>query len=485
LGDLPGALDVVQTASGRRELQRVAPSSKVELFTSGSTGEPKRITKTVAQLESELALLATVWPSLARAQTMLATVSHQHIYGLLFRILLPLATGRAFEARIFTTPSAVVRAARRHSAVAWIGSPAQYKRLDAAVAGVAPEALVAVVSSGGLLDAITAARLEQWARQPAIEVYGSTESSGVAWRQQGRGREHEPWTALPNVEIRIGVDRRLEVRSPQAEGERWLVLGDQASLVATNRFELAGRLDRIVKIEEVRVSLDALEQAFCALADVDEARCVVLAGRRTVVGAAIVLSAAGRERLDVVGARAFERALRAALARGFERVAVPRRFRFVDSLPADTQGKIAASAIADLFARPRSRPVPAHELAARGPLRYPEVRRAFEIDEGVRFELYVPEALAVFDGHFPGAPVLPGVVQLLWASWLAREHPLARERLGFDGPLRAMKRIKFQRLIRPGEAIVLDLHGEDGGRQLRFRFQRAGTTLSSGTLIGG
>jgi acyl-coenzyme A synthetase/AMP-(fatty) acid ligase len=64
------------------------------LFTSGSTGNPEPVAKTFAQLESELTALETQWGEQLAGATITSSVSHHHIYGLLFRLLWPLCTGR-------------------------------------------------------------------------------------------------------------------------------------------------------------------------------------------------------------------------------------------------------------------------------------------------------------------------------------------------------------------------------------------------------
>ena len=69
----------------------------VELFTSGSTGRPEAVPKRLVQFEEELQELERTWGAQLEGSTALATVSHQHIYGLLFRLLWPLCVGRPFS----------------------------------------------------------------------------------------------------------------------------------------------------------------------------------------------------------------------------------------------------------------------------------------------------------------------------------------------------------------------------------------------------
>jgi acyl-coenzyme A synthetase/AMP-(fatty) acid ligase len=64
------------------------------LFTSDTTGEARRIEKAVRHVE-EVAVLEEHFGAQLGADTrILATVAPQHLYGLLFRVLWPIASGR-------------------------------------------------------------------------------------------------------------------------------------------------------------------------------------------------------------------------------------------------------------------------------------------------------------------------------------------------------------------------------------------------------
>ena len=91
----------------------------------------------------------------------------------------------------------------------------------------------------------------------------------------------------------------------------------------------------------------------------------------------------------------------------------------------------------------------------------------------------VPHDLPVFSGHFPGLPVVPGIMQLGWAAELARDYALV------TGRCTAIVTAKFRRLLLPGMQIDVSLDGGSRPRQLQFRFQCDGSVVSTGRLLFG
>jgi len=91
------------------------------------------------------------------------------------------------------------------------------------------------------------------------------------------------------------------------------------------------------------------------------------------------------------------------------------------------------------------------------------------------YRIRVPPALEHFRGHFPGFPILPGIVQLDWAVRLGRLHfPGLSASSGVDN-------FKCQALVFPGAALTLELRRDENG--LHFRYFDARRTYSSGKIL--
>lgn len=321
------------------------PEHPVTLFTSGSTGTPKRIRKTLRQLSAEIDTLEAAFGEILQAAHIVATVPHIHIYGALFRVLWPLATGRTFADNALS-------AGRTESldAAALVSSPAFLRRIGP---GTFSDATPRVIfSSGGKLAEDEAARIPLVAGCPLIEVYGSTESGGIAWRKWSgeRGSTGE-WTPFDGVQLRVNSeDGRLQVCS-SATGETWLDSGDAVEAHANGRFTLLGRADGIIKLEDKRVSLPAIGNWLEKHTWVAEARVIELHGHRTELGAVLRFNATGRSALGEQTRRAVTQQLREHVQRKFEAVTTPRKWRFVDELPVNAMGKTTRAELVALFAR--------------------------------------------------------------------------------------------------------------------------------------
>lgn len=99
-----------------------------------------------------------------------------------------------------------------------------------------------------------------------------------------------------------------------------------------------------------------------------------------------------------------------------------------------------------------------------------ERREPTAAGETAVFAVAVPADLLYFAGHFPGAPLLPGVAQLV-ALVLARVRALWPEL----GEPTHVGRLKFKQPIAPGDALRLTLERErdgDSAPRVHFRIDR-------------
>ncbi|MFP6684216.1 MAG: AMP-binding protein, partial [Polyangiaceae bacterium] len=320
------ATDALVAGDAPVTLERGAAA--LELFTSGTTGEGKSVGKRISHLEDEVRVLEQTFGAGLGSARVYATASHQHLYGLLFRVLWPLAAGRPFcRDRLLHAEELLPRlAAEPRSLLASV--PAHLDRMRSASGfaqwlhiGAKDAAVCSVFSSGGPLGAATAHGWEQMLGNTPTEVFGSTETGGVAYRRQRRELgEDVAWRVFEGVRTSLDDAGCLRVASSIvsegcAEGEVCMfTMGDRAELLGDTTspggFRLRGRADRVVKIGEKRVSLPEMESRLRTHAFVSSAALVAvsLAGQER-VGAAVVTSEEGAEVLSREGRAALGHAL--------------------------------------------------------------------------------------------------------------------------------------------------------------------------------
>jgi acyl-coenzyme A synthetase/AMP-(fatty) acid ligase len=326
------------------------PDGDLEFWTSGSTGRPKRVVRRFSELAAEVRVLEALFGHHCRGGPILGTVPHHHIDGCLFRILWPLHAGRVFAGEVCGDPDRFASSLSQPLPPVLVSSPAHLSRLPHLVDLDRFRGAPSVIfSSGGPLPAEDAVLWRRWVPAGVVEIYGSTESGGIAWRAQDGGEAARAWTPFPDVGIATDADGALLLASPRVATGR-LRMEDAVRTLPDGRFLLQGRLDRVVKIEEKRVSLPELEAALEAHPWVRRAAVLVLEGRRRTLGAALVL----RPEAPPLPSRQRATALREHLARRFEAAALPRRWRFLPELPADARGKVDGRRLAERFQIPES-----------------------------------------------------------------------------------------------------------------------------------
>jgi 3-hydroxymyristoyl/3-hydroxydecanoyl-(acyl carrier protein) dehydratase len=98
-------------------------------------------------------------------------------------------------------------------------------------------------------------------------------------------------------------------------------------------------------------------------------------------------------------------------------------------------------------------------------------------DNAIQFLLHLPDDLSWFEGHFPGDPILPAVVQISWVMYFSREFGFS------DDSFKELRRLKFLSVISPDTVIRLTLTAE--GQSVRFTYESAGAQHSKGVVLFG
>ena len=309
----------------------VPANAGVVLFTSGSTGEPAQIFKSLQALDEEIAWLAALWGDSLRNCRVVGSVSHQHLYGFTFRIMLPMALGLPGDAAMIHFPEQL--AAHSSHPLLFISSPAFLKRLDV---NLTPPDVKRVISAAGKLDDDTAKMARAWLKQPVSEIYGTTETGVLAWREHSQSAP--VWQPFPLVNF-IAQEDGWQVASPLTDNNP-VQLDDILEFTPQGHFRLSGRRDRIVKIEEKRISLSEIERRLLTLPGIEDAAVVpIMRANRIALGAVVVVGEQGGDK------QRWRDALRAWL----EPVAIPRYWRIVERIPLNSQSKRAWTQLQELF----------------------------------------------------------------------------------------------------------------------------------------
>jgi hypothetical protein len=413
---------------------RISREARVSFQTSGSTGSPTLVTRPFGCLADEVEAHECTWGPLVGRGEFAGTVPHHFIYGALFRVLWPLAAGRIFDADPLADGFAIHARLKVSPGAVVVSSPSVLSRLPErpSEAGARPSA---VFSSGSPLSA-DAARGCRESLSAATEVYGSTETGGVAWRS--RKDDEAPWQTFPGVSVARAADGRLELRSPFAPSSPF-ILDDEVEVDADGRFRLLGRADRIAKVEGRRVSLAELEASITSETWVGECAVFPLAE-----GARLAVALTPRWTVPLPDVAAALSALRARLALRHDAVVVPRTWRILPALPRDSRGKLTMALLRASLMETRAGEASPESV-------FPTLLAHHCDGAKAEIDLLVSPELPLFAGHFPGHPILPGVSLVDWAAKVAAAI------FGCTPAPSGVDQLKFNQPTFPGEFIRLRL----------------------------
>ncbi|HEY8025797.1 MAG TPA: AMP-binding protein [Burkholderiaceae bacterium] len=398
----------------------------ITLYTSGSTGQPSAHCKTwgmLVQGADQLQQAFAVQPG----SCIVGTVPPQHMFGLESTIVFPLQWGCTIHHVRPLLPADIEATVNSAPAPVWLMTTPVHLR---ACAGLALSGVAGSISATMPLDHETVLMAERILGAPLYEIYGCTEAGITATRRLALDAQ---WQLCPDFRLRM-EDSQAWLEGPRVTEA--LALGDHIVMHTAERFSLHGRAADMIKIGGKRASLAALNAELLSVEGVLD-------------GCFFQRTPDARLCAFFVAPEAQASEVVRALRKRIDTVFLPRPLWKVDAMPRDNNGKLPRLALEEL----------ARQLA------YSKVAAPQPADRVV--EANHP----ALEGHFPGNPIVPGVLLLSEVVQLA-----SRIR-----PVQGIRQAKFHMPLLPGQRHTINLApGKPGS--IKFDIAHGGGIVASGLL---
>jgi acyl-coenzyme A synthetase/AMP-(fatty) acid ligase/uncharacterized membrane protein len=342
---------LIDTVSGNGEFLKDGPAinpdeTSIIMYTSGSTGKPKEVRQRLTEFENDNRFVLSKWGEEFLKRKLCSTVSQHHIYGLLFSILLPFTAGIPFRRTRIEFPEELEKFSDTEYMIitvpAFLKRAVEIEKMSGLCLG-SPW----IFTSGGVLTRETAQKTNEVFGFWPVEVYGSTETSGIAWRQSVNGPE---WIPFDNAQLSKNPDGCLVIRSPYIKDPAGFETADMVEMLDDGRFLLKGRIDSVVKIEEKRISTSEIENRILQSGLAADVCVISLENKRQYLAAAVVLNQKGKEQFSGLEKHEISKFWREYLLSYLENILIPKKWRYLEALPSDAQGKKKKEDIELLFA---------------------------------------------------------------------------------------------------------------------------------------
>lgn len=464
------------------EIPPKIPLDKARFFiqTSGSSGEPKFIAKNIYQMLCEAKFLAEFFHlnDYTKAQskddmpTFIGAIPHRHLFGLTFKVFLPLVCGGVVLKEQFLYHHFLINALDTHKNVILLASPTALDIvLKDDISKIPPPK--AIFCAGSPLDSRSRAGLEKrfgYDLKHFVEIYGSSETGIIGYQAQKytpKSSTQSTFHAFPPVKLKLDSSSRLVISSAwldSFEGEKAEFLSNDCAKIHSNgTFTLLGRYDRIIKLNETRISLDFVESSLKSSNLIENVRVGKLDGQNR-LSAIIVLSDEGKKVFRLSGKKGIKSAIKSLLQSNAPLMSALRYFHIRSYLPYNEQGKITLKAFRDCA---NAKITPTFCLISQN-ISSNEVKTC-------TLEAYIDEGCFYFDGHFADFPLVPGFVELGFALDCASEY--------LDTTLESISKIqsvKFSSFLRPCDNARLEL--ERSQNRLVFTLYANDKICSSGKI---
>jgi malonyl-CoA/methylmalonyl-CoA synthetase len=347
------------------------------LYTSGTTGRPKGVVITHANVQAQVASLSEAWAWTAEDHVLLHLPLH-HVHGIVNVLTSALWNGAVCEILPSFDPHRVWARLGSGEVTLYMAVPTVYRRLVEAWEQADPETRNAwsagsracrlMVSGSAALPVSTLERWEEITGHRLLERYGMTEI-GMALSNPLRGERRPGYVGepLPGVEVRLAdeVDRtvapgtpgQIQVRGPTVFERYWARPADTAAAFTRDGWFRTG--DQAVVEEGAyrilgRSSVDILKtggEKISALEIED-----VLRSHDSVLDCAVVgvPDALWGDRVCAAVVPRPQRSLSAEDLKAFakERLApykVPKEIALVEDLPRNPMGKVTKPTVREMF----------------------------------------------------------------------------------------------------------------------------------------
>ena len=436
----------------------ISTAADVHFYTSGSTGKPKIIEKKFSHLEREVEELFSCFGEDITDSLFLTSVLHYHVYGFLFYVLLPFAV----QCPIFSSRINYLETCAGFSSwkkITFVSSPAFLKRIVKIL--LVPSIRWTVFSSAGALDVAGSANCADIFGTEAIEIYGSTETGGIAWRKQ---KTNPLWRPFPCVSISAAPDNTFTARSPYFDGT--VAGGDLIACTDEGLFTLLGRVDSTVKIEGRRIDLKDIDAKLSALPDCEDCHTIYhKTNRREYTVSFIVLKKdSALYALYAENENAAKKQVQDYLYTYFDKTLAPRKIYILDAIPRNAMGKVNHTQLEGVCSKSVQ-----YEYTAQ-PVSFENGRYSVKID------ICFPEESRFFNGHFDGFHIVPAVAQVKTA------FDISKKLFSHSLYIKSAKKLKYTNMIQPDAPLMLSLDFFPKEEKLSFVFADADRAYSSGVL---
>lgn len=405
----------------------------INFFTSGSTGIPKCIPKSLENLYFEAIDGAKEFNLPEKNLVFSSTTTMCHLFGLSFHFMFPFFNGYLINSEKVLYPDNI------DLPDGFLVSTPSFLNFIEKYGSEFVAAPKYIITAGSKLPQKTFAYLEK--RCSVIEIYGSSEGGIIGYSRNSGDNSFKPF---PNVKIEGN-----NLISPYCYGNK-TEINDNLEFFENEKFTVKGRKDGVLKINDKRVDSSKIENNLKQSGFIEDAICLKVGEK---LACLCVPDKNGKKFLIEKGYTEFVKKLKQIAKEEI----IPAKWRFCGIIPVNSRGKRDIAAAKRYFDVKFSYPVILNEIVSSGK---------------ASFKLYFPKESNFYKGHFPGCPITPGVVLLFTVK------ELTKLKFGRDISTGQFKRIKFSKIIKPEETVTLNLEIKENG--LFYEYELDGKTAALG-----